>query len=194
MSPSSTDAMKTNRGAAGAHLKNAAADAGSAVRNAAQVAGEELKVGGSAVKADLADSALAGIAALEEGGGVAREQVDALLDKGRDLIDSAADLIRERPIASFGVAFAAGWIIAKLARSGGDTQARDVAGHAPDGGRPGRVVDPHTPTQPRAPPGTPRPSHAPQSPRPAPSFPASPVHGTARLRHRLPELHAERVR
>ncbi|TWG88407.1 hypothetical protein L599_005300000160 [Luteimonas sp. J16] len=120
MSPSSTDAMKTNLGTAGAHLKNAAADAGSAVRNAAQVAGEELKVGGSAVKADLADSALAGIAALEEGGDVAREQVDALLDKGRDLIDSAADLIRERPIASFGVAFAAGWIIAKLARSGGD--------------------------------------------------------------------------
>ena len=34
-----------------------------------------------------------------------------------DLIDSAADLIRERPLASFGVAFAAGWIIAKLARS-----------------------------------------------------------------------------
>ena len=31
--------------------------------------------------------------------------------------DSAADLIRERPLASFGVAFAAGWIIAKLARS-----------------------------------------------------------------------------
>ena len=28
------------------------------------------------------------------------------------------DLIRERPIASFGVAFATGWIIAKLARSG----------------------------------------------------------------------------
>ena len=28
-----------------------------------------------------------------------------------------ADLIRERPIAAFGTAFAAGWIIAKLARS-----------------------------------------------------------------------------
>ena len=40
-------------------------------------------------------------------------------DEARDLIDSAADLIRERPLASFGVAFAAGWIIAKLARSGG---------------------------------------------------------------------------
>lgn len=120
MSPSSTDAMKTNLGEAGAHLKNAATDAGSAIRNAANVAGDELRMGRSAVKADLADSALAGIAALEEGGGAAREQVDALMDKGRDLIDSAADLIRERPIASFGAAFAAGWIIARLARSGGD--------------------------------------------------------------------------
>jgi len=122
MSPTSTDTVKSNLGEAGAHLKNAAADAGSAIKNAAGVAGDELRAGRAAVKADLADSALAGIAALEEGGGAAREQVDALMDKGRDLIDSAADLIRERPIASFGVAFAAGWIIAKLARSGGGAE------------------------------------------------------------------------
>ena len=63
------------------------------------------------------DSALSGLAAAELGGAAAKEQVDALMDKGKDLIDSAADLIRERPLASFGVAFAAGWIIAKLARS-----------------------------------------------------------------------------
>ena len=117
MTPTSTEAMKDNLGQAGAHLKTAASDAGSAVRSAAGAAGEELRAGRSTVKADLADSALAGMAALEEGGAVAREQVDALMDKGKDLIDSAADLIRERPIASFGVAFAAGWIIAKLARS-----------------------------------------------------------------------------
>ena len=47
----------------------------------------------------------------------AGEQVDALMDKGRDLIDSAAELIRERPLAAFGVAFAAGWIISRLGRS-----------------------------------------------------------------------------
>ncbi len=39
------------------------------------------------------------------------------MDKGRDLLDSASELIRERPLAAFGVAFATGWIIAKLARS-----------------------------------------------------------------------------
>jgi len=118
MSPTSTDNVKSNLGQAGGHLKQAASDAGDAIRSAAGVAGEELKIGKANVKSDLADSALAGIAAAEHAGGAAREQVDALMDKGRDLIESAAELVRERPLASFGVAFAAGFIIAKLARSG----------------------------------------------------------------------------
>lgn len=117
MTPISTDAIKTNLGEAGGHLKQAAADAGEAIRAASSAAGDELKIGKANVKAGLADSALAGIAAAEQAGGAAREQVDALMDKGRDLIDSAAELIRERPLATFGIAFAAGFIIAKLARS-----------------------------------------------------------------------------
>lgn len=119
MSPTATDQVKSNLGEAGSHLKSAAGAAGEAVKNAAGAAGDELRLGKASVKSELADSALAGIAAAEHGGAAAREQVDALMDKGRDLIDSAAELIRERPLASFGVAFAAGWIIAKLARSGG---------------------------------------------------------------------------
>jgi len=118
MSPTSTDAVKTHLGEAGSHLAQAARDAGAAVKNAASVAGDELKLGRATVKSDLADSAMAGVAAFEEGGTAAKEQYDVLLDKGRDLVESAADLIRERPIAAFGTAFAAGWIIAKLARSG----------------------------------------------------------------------------
>lgn len=118
MTPTSTDAIKSNLGEAGSHLKQAASDAGEAIRSAAGVAGEELKIGKANVKSGLADSALAGIAAAENAGGAAREQVDALMDKGRDLVESAAELVRERPLASFGVAFAAGFIIAKLARSG----------------------------------------------------------------------------
>lgn len=118
MSPTSTDAMKSNLGDAGTQLKQAAIDAGTALRGAAGAAGEELKLGKAHVKADLADSALAGIAAAEYAGNAAGEQVDLLMDKGRDLIESAAELVRERPLASFGVAFAAGYIIAKLARSG----------------------------------------------------------------------------
>ena len=118
--PTSTQDLKDNLADAGAHLKAAAGAAGEALRGAGGAAGDELRLGRANVKAELADSALSGLAAAELSGEAAREQMDALMDKGRDLIDSAADLIRERPIASFGVAFAAGWIIAKLARSGGD--------------------------------------------------------------------------
>ncbi len=118
--PSATDAVKSNLGEAGSHLKSAASAAGDAIKGAAGAATDELRLGKAQVKSELADSALSGIAAAEIGGAAAREQMDALMDKGRDLIDSAAELIRERPLASFGVAFAAGWIIAKLARSGGD--------------------------------------------------------------------------
>ena len=117
--PTATDAMKSNLGEAGSHLKSAAAAASEAIRGAAGTAGDELKLGKANVKAELADTALSALAAGESGGAAAMEQVDQLMDKGRDLIDSAAELIRERPLASFGVAFAAGWIIAKLARSGG---------------------------------------------------------------------------
>ena len=117
MSPTATDNIKTNLGEAGGHARQAASQAGQAAKGAASAAGEEARLGKAQVKSELADSALAGIAALEQAGAASREQVDALMDKGRDLVDSAADLIRERPLASFGVAFATGWIIAKLARS-----------------------------------------------------------------------------
>ena len=120
MTPTSaTDDVKASLGEAGSHLKSAAAAAGEALKGAAGAAGDELRLGKAHVKSELANSALAGIAAAESGGAAAKEQMDALMDKGRDLIDSAADLIRERPLASFGVAFAAGWIIARLARGGG---------------------------------------------------------------------------
>ncbi|MCL7714567.1 hypothetical protein [Stenotrophomonas mori] len=117
MSPTNTDNMKEHLGDAGTHLKSAAKAAGSAVKGAADAAGDELRLGKANMKAELSDSALSGLAAAELGGAAAKEQMDALMDKGKDLVDSAADLIRERPLASFGVAFAAGWIIAKLARS-----------------------------------------------------------------------------
>jgi len=116
MSPTHTDNLKSSLSEAGGHLKRAAADTAETVRGAASAAGEEVRLGKAHLKADLADGARAGLSALEEVASAGGEQVDQLLEKGRDLLDSAADLIRERPIASFGVAFAAGWIIAKLAR------------------------------------------------------------------------------
>jgi ElaB/YqjD/DUF883 family membrane-anchored ribosome-binding protein len=112
-----TDAMKSNLGEAGSHIKQAAGHAGEAIKGAATLAGDEMRLGKAQMKSELADGALAGLAAAEHAGAASREQMDVLMDKGRDLIDSASDLIRERPLASFGMAFAAGWIIAKLARN-----------------------------------------------------------------------------
>lgn len=131
--PTAGDNVKRNLGEAGTHLGQAARDAGDALkgashaagdalRGAGSAAGDELRLGRANVKADLADSALAGLAAAEGMPAATREQVDALMEKSQDLIESAADLIRERPLASFGVAFAAGWIIAKLGRSGGSAK------------------------------------------------------------------------
>jgi ElaB/YqjD/DUF883 family membrane-anchored ribosome-binding protein len=110
--------MKASLGETGSHLRQAAGHAGEAIKGAASAAGDEMRLGKAQMKSELADGALSGIDALEQAGAASREQMDALMDKGRDLIDSASELIRERPLASFGIAFAAGWIIAKLARSG----------------------------------------------------------------------------
>ncbi|WP_066091846.1 hypothetical protein [Xanthomonas massiliensis] len=116
MSPTNTENLKENLSEAGSHLKSAGKAAGEAIKDAAGAAGDELKLGRANVKAELSDSALAGLSAAEAGGAVAKEQMDALVDKGKDLLDSATDLIRERPLAAFGVAFATGWLIAKLTR------------------------------------------------------------------------------
>ncbi len=117
VSPTSTDTLKSNLGEAGTHLKQAAGHAGEAIKGAANAAGDEIRLGKAQMKSELAESALSSLAAMEQAGAASSEQVDQLMDKGRDLIESASDLIRERPLASFGMAFAAGWIIAKLARS-----------------------------------------------------------------------------
>ena len=112
-----TEAVKSNLGEAGGHLKQAAVAAGGAIKGAASAAGDEVRLGKAELKSELAQSALSSISAAEHMGAAAGEQMDVLMDKGRDLIDSAAELIRERPLAAFGAAFAAGWIISKLGRS-----------------------------------------------------------------------------
>jgi ElaB/YqjD/DUF883 family membrane-anchored ribosome-binding protein len=109
--------VKQHLGEAGDHFRQAARDTGHTLRNAASAAGDELRVGKTRVQADLSDGTLAGLSAAEHARDAAREQGEELMVKGRELIDTAAGLIREKPLASFGAAFAAGWVIAKLARS-----------------------------------------------------------------------------
>lgn len=110
--------MKENLSDAGGHLKQAAIHASDSMKSAASAAGEELKLGRTNMKSELADGAQAGKAAAGQMGAAAKEQMDVVMDKGRDMLDSAAELIRERPLTAFGIAFATGWVIAKLARSG----------------------------------------------------------------------------
>jgi ElaB/YqjD/DUF883 family membrane-anchored ribosome-binding protein len=66
----------------------------------------------------LAEGALWGAAAVVRTGTASREQLDALMDKGRNVIEDASELIREHPLSALGMAAAAGWIIASLSSMG----------------------------------------------------------------------------
>ena len=117
MSPTNSENLKDQLNEAGSHLKAAA---NAAVKGVASSVSDEAVQAKARIKAELSETAQYGKSAAHTGGAVAKEQVDALMDKSRDLIDSAAELIREKPLASFGVAFAAGFLIAKLTRSSHD--------------------------------------------------------------------------
>lgn len=85
----------------------------SAVSNAidkAALARDHITVG-------VADAVTSGIDAAKNAKAVLDEKLEGLIDSGKDVIDQAEDLIRSRPWASFGAAFAAGYLIAKLTRS-----------------------------------------------------------------------------
>lgn len=69
------------------------------------------------VTVGVADAVESGMEAARSAKAVLDEKFEGLIDSGRDVIDQAEDLIRERPWVSFGAAFAAGYLIAKLTRS-----------------------------------------------------------------------------
>jgi ElaB/YqjD/DUF883 family membrane-anchored ribosome-binding protein len=65
----------------------------------------------------VADAVNSGMDAAKHAKAVLDEKLEGLIDSGKDVIDQAEDLIRSRPWVSFGAAFAAGYLIAKLTRS-----------------------------------------------------------------------------
>jgi ElaB/YqjD/DUF883 family membrane-anchored ribosome-binding protein len=65
----------------------------------------------------VADAVNSGVDAAKHAKAVLDEKLEGLIDSGKDVIDQAEDLIRSRPWVSFGAAFAAGYLIAKLTRS-----------------------------------------------------------------------------
>lgn len=64
----------------------------------------------------VADAVNSGVDAAREAKAVLDDKLEKMLDQGKDLVGQAEELIRERPWASFGVAFAAGYLIAKFTR------------------------------------------------------------------------------
>ena len=102
-------------------LKDAAVAATSAVKSAASSAAsaarDDLSSSRDRIGAPLSDARGAAAAAATEAGAAASAEFDHLVGKGKDLWSSAENLIRERPVAAFGAAFATGWLIAKLFRS-----------------------------------------------------------------------------
>lgn len=69
------------------------------------------------VTVGVADAVNSGVEAAKNAKAVLDEKLEDLIDSGKDVIDQAEELIRSRPWVSFGAAFAAGYLIAKLTRS-----------------------------------------------------------------------------
>ncbi|HET6603260.1 MAG TPA: hypothetical protein VFG21_03460 [Xanthomonadaceae bacterium] len=77
-------------------------------------AASDLKDAATMTGAAMRDSAKAGALRAKT---AATDSLEAVANKSRELMDSTGQLIRERPLAAFGVALAAGWLIAKILSS-----------------------------------------------------------------------------
>jgi ElaB/YqjD/DUF883 family membrane-anchored ribosome-binding protein len=77
---------------------------------------ENLGEARDALKSGVTDALEAGAAAAKEAGAELDEKLQGLLDQGRGMLNQAEDLIRSKPLASFGIAFAAGYLVAALTR------------------------------------------------------------------------------
>lgn len=79
-------------------------------------AGEHIGLARDHITVGVADAVNSGVDAAREAKAELDDKLDKLLDQSKDLLGQAEDLIRSRPWASFGAAFAAGYLIAKLTR------------------------------------------------------------------------------
>ena len=69
-----------------------------------------------ALKSGVTDALDASAIAAREAKAELDEKLQGLLDQGKGMLTQAEDLIRSKPLASFGVAFAAGYLVAALTR------------------------------------------------------------------------------
>ena len=83
-----------------------------------QAAGEQLGVARDQIIVGVADAVNSGVDAAREAKAKVSENLDSLLDQGKDLMGQAGEVIRSRPWATVGVALATGYLIAKLSKRG----------------------------------------------------------------------------
>ena len=77
---------------------------------------ENLGEARDALKSSITDALSATAAAANEAKAEIEDKIQGLLDQGKGMLVQAEDLIRSKPLASFGVAFAAGYLVAALTR------------------------------------------------------------------------------
>ncbi|HQZ31883.1 MAG TPA: hypothetical protein PLG89_08485 [Arenimonas sp.] len=77
---------------------------------------ENLGEARDALKSGVTDALGATAAAASEARAELDEKLQGLIDQGKGMLTQAEDLIRSKPLASFGVAFAAGYLVAALTR------------------------------------------------------------------------------
>ena len=85
------------------------------VADKAALARDQLTVG-------VADAVNSGMDAAKNAKTMLDDKLEGLIDSGKDVIDQAEELIRTRPWVSFGVAFGAGYLIAKLSRGSSNSK------------------------------------------------------------------------
>lgn len=111
------EAVRAHLGEAGAHLRAAARAAaetlGSAMGEATHAARAEFGEGGERIRESLHEAGSASVDALHAGTG---PELERLLATGRDFTRSAEAMIRARPVAAFGAALAAGYLLARILR------------------------------------------------------------------------------
>ncbi len=93
-----------------------AAEAAAASTAHLRNAGEHLGLARDHLTVGVADAFGASKDAAREAKAELDDKLEKLLDQGKDMLGQAEDLIRSRPWVTFGAAFAAGYLIAKLTR------------------------------------------------------------------------------
>lgn len=104
---SETAAQRAER--SNAHMDNA--------RNAARSGREHLREAGSHVGEGVRNARAETRAAMDDFKTAASETSQAASDRGAIYLERAGDMIRERPLTAFGIAFATGWLVSRVFRA-----------------------------------------------------------------------------